>query len=120
MSEYSEGVQRLSNGAMHINQVSTIHATVTKSDETNNTCSILYVDSITHKQRNRDNVTVRLYGSGTDYFPKKGDSVIVQADGDTCVVIARDVSNYAMDVQSQMKMTQDIYSDTAPAFSYAM
>ena len=120
MSELSQGIQRLSNGAQHINQASTIHAEVIKSDETNNTCSIQYVDSITRRKRNRDNVTVRLYGSGTDYFPKKGDTVIVQEDGDTCVVIARDVSNYAMDVSAQMKLTQDIYSDAPPAFSFEM
>lgn len=120
MSEFSKDIQRLSHGAQHINQSSTIPAIVTKSDETNNTCSILYVDSNTRKKRNRDNVTVRLYGSGTDYFPKKGDTVTVQEDGDTCVVIARDVSNYAMDVLSRMKLTQDIYSDASPAFGYIM
>lgn len=120
MSELAQGIQRLSHGAQHINQMVTLSAIVTKSDETNNTCSILYVDSNTRKKRNRDNVTVRLYGSGTDYFPKKGDAVTVQEDGDTCVVIARDVSNYAMDVLSQMKLTQDIYSDTPPAFGFVM
>lgn len=119
MSDFSRGVQRLSHGAQHINQASEIPAIVTKSDETNNTCSIKYIDSITRKKRNRDNVMVRLYGSGTDYFPQKGDTVTVQEDGDTCVVIARDISNYAMDVQSKMKQTQDVFSDAPPAFSYA-
>jgi len=120
MSDLSYGIQRLSHGAQHINQASEIPALVTKADETNNTCSITYIDPNRRERRNRDNVMVRLYGSGTDYFPKKGDIVIVKEDYDTCVVIARDISNYAMDVQSKMKMTQDIYSDTHPAVCYVM
>lgn len=119
MTDLFQGMQRATQNVQHIFQSLTLPAIVTKSDETNNTCSILYVDSNGYK-RNRDNVTVRLYGSGTDYFPKKDDVVTVQEDGDTCVVIARSVLNYAMDVQAKMKLTQDTYSDAPPAYGYEM
>ena len=86
---------------------------VTKSDELNNTVSLYYVDKDGQK-RTRDNVVVRLYGSGTDYFPAVNDSVIVEETRDTCVVIARHISNYAMDVRSKMKLVYDILSDMSP------
>ena len=111
MSNLSQGIQRLSHGAQHINQSVTIPAIVTKSDETNNTCSILYVDSNTRKKRNRDNVVVRLYGNGADWFPAINDAVVVEDTGDTCVVVARHVGNYAMDVRSKRQLRQDIFSD---------
>lgn len=102
---------RVSNAAQHINNSITTVGVVTDSDEMNNTCSVRYVDKDGQK-RNRDNVVVRLYGSGTDYFPAKDDTVVIEETGDTCVVIARHVGNYAMDVRSKMKLVKDIFSDS--------
>lgn len=84
---------------------------VTKSDEINNLVSVQYVDK--HgKTRNKDNVTVRLYGNGGDWFPSEGDMVVIEeSDGDMSVV-ARHVGNYNMDVRSRMKLEQDNFSDS--------
>lgn len=92
------------------NESYTTVAKVLDSDEVNNVCSILYVDKGGRK-RNKDNVVVRLYDTGSGYFPKTGEYVEVQLDRDTCVVVARHVGNYNMDVRSKMMLAQDIYSD---------
>ena len=83
--------------------------TVIDADEMNNTCTISYLKN--GKRRNIKNVAIRLYGNGTDYFPKKGDNMIVEVTPATCSVIARDVSNFAMDVLSGMELVHDIFSD---------
>lgn len=83
---------------------------VTASDESNNTCSISYIDK-DGKSCNKDNVAIRLYGNGADWFPKKGDHVLIQDSGDNCVVVARYVGNYAMDVRSKRQLKQDINSE---------
>lgn len=98
------------NGAIKSNKEMTLMAIVTASDDANNTCSIKYIDKDGHK-KTKDNVSVRLYGSGTDWFPAEGDAVIIQESKDICVVIARHVGNYNMDVRSKMEMKHDIYSD---------
>ena len=100
--------------ATHADKKVILSAEIVSADEKNNTCSIRYVD-INGKNRNKDNVAIRLYGSGTDYFPKNGDSVRVEEGPGTSVVIARNVSNYAMDVRSKMQLTNDIYSDDTGA-----
>lgn len=92
----------------------TTMAKVTKADEKNNTCSIQYVDKEGTK-RNRDNVTVRLYGSGTDWFPEVGEKVTIEDSDSSCVIIARCVDNYNMDVRSKMKLKMDIFSDSSGA-----
>lgn len=89
-------------------------ALVKKADEKNNTCDIQYVDK-NGLVRNRNNVSVRLYGNGTDWFPKRGESVVVQETETTCEVIARYVQNYNMDVRARMKLKMDIYSDSSGA-----
>lgn len=84
---------------------------VTKSDEINNMVSVQYVDK-NGKSRNKDNVTVRLYGNGGDWFPSVDDLVIIEESNDDMSVIARHVGNYNMDVRSKMLLKQDIYSDS--------
>lgn len=98
------------NPANHINNGITTLGIVTASDESNNTCSITYIDK-NGKKRNRDNVVVRLYGNGADWFPAINDTVVIEDTGDTCVVVARHVGNYAMDVRSRRQLKQDVESD---------
>ena len=106
-----QGLQNnIVNAAVRPNQEMTMMAVVTSSDDSNNICSVRYIDKNGNK-KTRENVTVRLYGSGTDWFPAKGDTVILQESNDLCVIIARHVSNYNMDVRSKMELKQDIYSD---------
>ena len=98
------------NPANHINNGITTLGIVTASDESNNTCSITYIDK-NGRKRNKDNVVVRLYGNGADWFPAINDTVVIEDTGDTCVVVARHVGNYAMDVRSRRQLKQDVESD---------
>ena len=112
MSSLKQLIQnRIVNPADHTRGGLTTIAQVTQVDEINNMCSIKYIDKSGFK-RNRDNVTVRLYGTGGDWFPALDDFVIVEDNGDTCVIIARHVDNYNMDVRSKLRLTQDIHSDS--------
>ena len=84
---------------------------VTKSDEINNMVSVQYVDK--HgKTRNKDNVTVRLYGNGGDWFPSRNDLVVIEESDSDIAVVGRHVGNYNMDVRSKMQLEQDNYSDS--------
>ena len=103
--------QEIANRSDHEREVFTSFAKVTKADEKNNTCSIQFVDKEGRKS-NRDNVTVRLYGKGTDWFPEVDDVVEIEQGRDTLVIIARHVDNYEADVRSKQEMVQDIYSDS--------
>lgn len=87
-------------------------AKVISSDEINNTCNITYMDRNGIK-RNKENVVVRIYDNGSGYFPAIGDLVELQLERDICVIIARHVGNYNMDVRSKMQLRQDIYSDSS-------
>lgn len=102
----SQVVQPVTRNATAITTV----AEVTDSDEINNNCSVKYIDK-EGKKRNRDNVTVRLYDNGSGYFPAVGDYVELQLEQDTCVIVARHISNYNMDVRSKMELQQDVYTD---------
>lgn len=102
---------RVMNPADHSRGSITTVGQVTKADEINNMCSMKYIDKDGFK-RNKDNVTVRLYGNGGDWFPAVDDYVVVEDGGDTCVIVARHVGNYNMDVRSKLRLTQDIHSDS--------
>lgn len=93
------------------NEIMHTVAFVVKSDDKNNCCDIRYIDR-QGQIRNKDNVTVRLTGSGMDWFPVKGEFVTIEVTRDICVIIARCISNYNMEVRSKMELKQDIYSDS--------
>ena len=80
------------------------------SDSANNVCSIRYTNK-TGNICNKENVPIRLYGNGTDWFPTTGEMVLVEDNGSTCTVIARYVGNYSMDVRSKLQLRQDVQSD---------
>ena len=104
---------RIVNPTARINNVITTIGVVTDSDESNN-----YIDKSGCK-RNKDNVVVRLYGSGADWFPKVGYAVVVEDSGDTVVIVARHVGNYSMDVRSKRQLRQDVLSDSSGCQSIA-
>ena len=111
MSDLKQLLQnRIVNPAGHANNAITTLGVVTDSDESNNTVSVRYVDK-SGKKRNRDNVVVRLYGNGADWFPAVDDTVVIEDTGDTVVVVARHVGNYSMDVRSRRQLRQDVHSD---------
>ncbi|WP_312339235.1 hypothetical protein [Anaerospora hongkongensis] len=102
---------RIVSPADHIRGSITTIGQVMKSDEINNMCSIKYVDKDGNK-RNKDNVTVRLYGNGGDWFPAMDDFVVIEDTGSTVAIVARHVDNYNMDVRSKLRLTKDIHSDS--------
>ena len=86
-------------------------AYVVRADSKNNTCDIKFVDK--HgKITKRDNIYVRITGSGMDWFPVKDDIVNIEIGKDTCVIVSRDVSNYNADVRSKMELKKDIHTDS--------
>lgn len=99
------------NPADHSRGTITTIGQVTKSDEINNMCSIRYIDKSGFK-RNKDSVTVRLYGNGGDWFPAVDDFVVLEDSGETCTIVARHVGNYNMDVRSKLRLTKDVHSDS--------
>lgn len=103
---------RIVNPASRINVTTKTLGIVLNSDDSNNTCKVKYVNK-NGESCNKDNVTVRLYGKGTDWFPAKNDIVVIEDSGDTIVVVARYVGNYAMDVRSKRKLKKDIMSDSS-------
>jgi hypothetical protein len=102
---------RIVNPADHSRGGITTIGQVTKSDEINNMCSIKYIDKDGNK-RNKDNVTVRLYGNGGDWFPAEDDYAVIEDNGETVVIVARHVGNYNMDVRSKLRLTKDVHSDS--------
>lgn len=103
----------VANGAMRSGLNTYTLGIVIRSDEMNNLVDVCFKDNIGQTQI-KENVLVRLYGSGTDYFPAVNDTVVVETSGDGCVVIARHVTNYAMDVRSKMKLISDVLSENTP------
>ncbi len=99
------------NGVMRPTIKTTTIGTVLKSDEMNNTITVEY--TYNNQVVVKDNVVVRLYGSGTDYFPDAGEKVTLEVSHDACVMIARSISSYAGAVRSKMKKSHDIYSDSS-------
>lgn len=93
------------------NETITTIAKVTASDDLNNRCSIEYVDRDGNKKA-KDNVAVRLYDNGAGYFPAVGEQVTLQLERDICVIVARHIGNYQMDVRSKMELKQDVFTDT--------
>lgn len=95
----------------YVNETFHTTALVIKADDKNNCCDIRYLNKYGILQE-RENVNVRISGNGMDWFPVVEDYVIVEISRDSCVIVARSVSNYNMDVRSKMELKQDIFSDS--------
>jgi len=83
-------------------------AVVTKSDSMNNVCSIQFVDG--GHIRNRDNVPVKIYGSGMDWFPEKGETVEILYSSTICEITGR-FANFIRDLKPDTLVEQDRLSD---------
>ena len=84
------------------------YALVTKSDDMNNVCSIQFVDG--GFLRNRDNVPVKIYGNGMDWFPSKGDWVVVAYNRNIYEIVSRGDS-FSQDIRPDMRFGQDRLSE---------
>lgn len=104
-------IDKLISPITYVNELSCTTAVVTKSDDKNNCCDIRFLNKY-GIQESRENVNVRLTGNGMDWFPVKDDYVTIELGRDTCVIVARSISNYNMEVRSKMELKQDIFSDS--------
>lgn len=111
MSLKSTIIDKIVNPISHSKATATTVAKVTKSDEINNSCSINYIDKDGF-MRNKDNVSIRIYGNGSDWFPVIDDYVIIEDNEDFIIVSARYIGNFNVDVRSKMKLQKDIYEDS--------
>ena len=87
-------------------------AKVIKADSKNNICDIEYVDK-RGKAKKRENVPLRLMGTGMEWFPVEDDLVDIEIERRSCVIVGRHIDDYNADVRSKMKLTQDCFSDSA-------
>jgi len=104
-------IDKLVTPITYPNEAITTTALVLRADDKNNCCDIRFVNK-EGVMCERENVIVRLTGSGMDWFPVEGDYVTIELSRDICAIVARSVSNYNMDVRSKMELKQDIYSDS--------
>lgn len=102
-------VDKLVQSRTHDLESHQVVAKVTRSDDMNNVCDIIYVDK--GKLRNKDNVPVKVYGTGMDWFPTVGELVVVHLGRHICEIVSRFVSNFGAEILPAMSLEQDIHSD---------
>jgi hypothetical protein len=104
--------EQIVNPAGHLRRSFTIVAKVIKSDERNNLCSVSFIDKDGYKS-NKDNVQVKIYNIAIiDWFPKVGELVNVEQNGDLLVVVSKYEGSYATDIRPRTEKKKDILSDT--------
>lgn len=81
-------------------------AKVRRSDSMNNVCDIQIVDG-----RNIDNVPVKIYGDGMDWFPQVGEWVMVHTGRQMVEIVSRFVGNFGADILPDMALNEDKFSD---------
>lgn len=94
----------------------TIRGIVKKSNEKNNTCTVVYtnVDGVKVVQ---ENIPVKLNNvSFIDWFPKEKEVVNVSVKKGEIYVIGPDYQNSYASMRSSMQLSQDIYSDNSSYF----
>ena len=112
MSEIRQRIlDQVVNPLSRQNQTAVVQAKILEADETNNWCSIEYVDKDGYS-RNRDNVWVKQYGDGRmPWFPKVGELVLVEDYGDSAVITEKFWQNYALEIDARRQLKKDIYPD---------
>jgi|CZCB01.1.fsa_nt_gi hypothetical protein len=86
-------------------------AEVTKTDESNNVCSIKYVDKDAFVS-NKDNVPLRIYSpTMQDWFPEVGDIVAIEEVDGQPVITGVPEDSYNVNVKSKNELQEDITSD---------
>ena len=95
-------------GAMSSMLMQTREAIVTATDVDNNACSIIYNERDGYTV-SKKNVPIRLYGKGSDWFPKNGEKVVIELQGESCTVVARNIPFF--DVKKLQRLQKDIVSD---------
>lgn len=81
-------------------------AKVRRSDSMNNVCDIQFVDG-----RNVDNVPVKVYGDGMDWFPQVDEWVMVHVGRHMTEIVSRHVGNFGADILPGMALLMDKFSD---------
>jgi hypothetical protein len=118
MSEITKRIQeKIIGPAGQARRDSSLIATVTKTDEKNNVCSILFIDKDGYKS-NRDNVSVKIYNSGIiDWFPVVGELVHIKDDGIGVVIESKCEAAYRTNVRPRIELKKDILPTS---FGYTM
>lgn len=90
---------------------SVIKARVLEIDEPSNTCKIGYRDKY-GKTNEKERIHVKLYNvSIVDWFPKKGDLVLVDQNEDNFVITGPHANSY-QSLKMEKVLKQDVLTDT--------
>ena len=100
---------KIVNPASRNGQPSTLIARVLEADETNNWCSLEYVDKDGFS-RNRDNVLVMQYGASR-WFPKVKDLVIIEDRGESVIIVSKSFTSYSVEIKEKETLRKDVYPD---------
>ena len=83
-------------------------AKVIDANENTNFCTIVYKDqsgSVTEMPQ------VAVDFRNTDWFPEKGDTVLIDMTRNSAVIVSRYTTDYASEVRSEEKLENDIMPD---------
>lgn len=81
-------------------------AVVTKADEPNNVCSIRFLD---RDGKKRDIRSAQVALSNKDWFPKEGDTVLIDVDGSrNALILQQYTEDYIKDVRNKRAIRSDI------------
>lgn len=83
-------------------------AKVTRTDEANNVCSIVFVNKNGHKAEIKK-ASVDLRNQG--WFPSVGDLVKITVSGKSAMIESKYVEDYTKDVRSTKQMINDVSTD---------
>ncbi len=83
---------------------------VINSDEKNNVATIRFLNRDGCFET-RKNVTVRIHGDGTGWFPSKGELVAVEETDNVCEIIARYGGGFSTETRKDLITEHDIYPD---------
>lgn len=96
-----------------VNRGENLHklAIVTKANESNNVCSIKYIDKDAFES-NKDNVPVKIYSPGMqDWFPQKDDVVIIEEIDGEPIITGISANAYNSSIRNTNSLSSDIFSD---------
>lgn len=87
-------------------------ARITRADEINNICSVIYIDKDGYKS-NKDNIYVKIYTPGLiTWFPSVDEIVTIEEQNGDPVITGPYEGSYNINSRSETILKEDIYSDS--------
>lgn len=113
MSTFKSRIQKeIVAPAGHIRRTFTIIGTVIESDEKNNFCSVRFIDKDGYMS-NKNNVPVVLYNSSIiDWFPKIGELVNIEQNGELVRIISKYEGAYGIHTRPGTELKKDVLCDS--------